>query len=163
MWLQRKRPLIYGEILRVAHDYRSLDDVLQFANITRPGVRHQQIEALFVHRLKALSCFLRVTINEILDQQGNVFSSFTQRRHFNWKDVEPVKQVAPEHARMDGSLQIAVTSGNHSNISSDGSSSADTFEFMFLQDTQKRDLRLGRKVSDCNEGKRASFGQFKAP
>jgi hypothetical protein len=58
-----------------------LDDVLQFANIARPSIGLKQIEALFVHRLKALSCLLCVTINEVLDQQGNVFSSFSRCRN----------------------------------------------------------------------------------
>src|SRR6267143_2560990 len=105
MRLPRKPTLIDREIFCFAYNYRSLDDVLQFANITRPGVRLKQIEALFVDRLKALSCFPCVAINEVLDQQGNVFSSFPQRRHLYWKNVEAIKQVAPERARSDGSLQ----------------------------------------------------------
>src|SRR5579863_9232874 len=96
--LSRKPTLIDGEILCFAYNDRSLNHVLQFANITRPRVRLQQIETLFVQRLKALSCLPRETINEVLNQQGNVFSSFTQRRHFNWKNIESVKQVAPERA-----------------------------------------------------------------
>src|SRR5260370_8525799 len=98
--------------------------------------------------MKALSCFPGVTINEVLDQQGNVFSSFSQCRDFNRKDVEPVKQVAPEHTRSDGSLQIAVSGSNHSKIGLDGSSSTDTFEFVFLQNTQERDLGPGTNRSD---------------
>src|SRR5229473_6381650 len=163
MGLPRKPTPIHGEIPRVADDYRSLDDVLQFANITRPGVRHKQIEALFVHRMKALSRFLCVTINEILDQQGNVFSSFSQCGNFNRKDVEPVKQVAPEPARSDGSLQIAVRSSNHPDIGLDGSSSTDALKLVFLQNTQERNLGLGWKLSDFVEEDRASFGQLKAP
>src|SRR6185295_6561578 len=72
----RKPALVNREILSFTDDHRSLNHVLQLANVTRPGVRLKQIEALFVHRLKALSCFPCVAINEVLDQQGNVFSSF---------------------------------------------------------------------------------------
>src|SRR5713226_5017036 len=163
MGLPRKPTPIHGEIPRVADDYRSLDDVLQFANIARPGVRLKQIEALFVHRLKALSRFPCVTIDEILDQQGNVFSSFSQCRNFNRKDIELVKEVTPEYACSDSSLQIAVSSSDHPNIRSDRPSSTDTLEFMFLQNTQESDLCLGRKLSDFIEEDRASFGQLKAP
>src|SRR5438874_13596588 len=114
--------------------------------------------ALFGQHLKALSCLPCETINEVLNQQRNVFSSFTQRRHFNWKNVEPVKQVAPERARGDGSLQVAVRGSNHPNISSDRSSRTDTFKLAFLQNTQEGDLGLGRKLSDLIEEDRASFG-----
>jgi hypothetical protein len=103
------------------------------------------------------------TINEVLNQQGNVFSSFTQRRHLNWKNVEPVKQVAPERARSDGSLQVAVSGGNHPNISSDGYSRTNALKLVLLQNTQEGDLGLGRKLSDLIEEDRASFGQLKAP
>src|SRR5260370_34021506 len=113
--------------------------------------------------MKALSCFPGVTINEVLQQQRNVFSSFSQCRDFNRKDVEPVKQVAPEHTRRAVSLQIAVSGSNHSKIGLDGSSSTDTFEFVFLQNTQERDLGLGRKLSDLVEEDGASFSQLNAP
>src|SRR5260370_34427017 len=161
--LPGKPTFIDGESLCFTYNDGSLNHVLQFANITRPRVRLKQIEALFVHRLKALSCFPRVTINEVLDQQGDIFSSLPERGNLNWKNVEPVKEVAPEHTRSDGSLQIAVSSSNHSNIRSDRSSSTDTIEFMFLQNTQESDLCLGRKLPDFIEEDRASFGQLKAP
>ena len=59
-----------------------------------------------------------------------------QRRNLDWKNVEPVKQVAPKHAGSDGSLQVAVRGSNDPNIGSDGSSSTDTLKFVFLQHTQ---------------------------
>ena len=160
--LSREPTFINCELLRFAYDDRSLDHILQFTNITRPRVRLKQIEALLAQGLKALSCLPCETINEVLNQQGNVFLSFTQRRHFNWKNVESVKQVAPERPRGDGSLQVAVRGGNYPNISPDGSSGADTLKLVFLQNTQKSDLGLGRKLSDLVEEDRASFGQLKA-
>jgi len=75
--LLRKPTLSDREILRVAHDYRSLDDVLQFANVTRPGVRLEQFQALFVYPADALSWFARKAIDEVLNQYTNVFLPFT--------------------------------------------------------------------------------------
>src|SRR5260370_16441152 len=150
-------------MLCLAHNYRSLDDVLQFTNIARPGVGLKQIDTLFVHRLKALSCFPCVTIDEVRDQQGNIFCCVPERGDLNGKNVEPVKEVAPEHTLSDGGLQIAVSSRNHPDIGLDGSSSTDTFEFVFLQNMQERDLGLGRELSDFIEEDRAPFGQLKAP
>src|SRR5260370_17811606 len=104
--LPGKPTFIDGESLCFTYNDGSLNDVLQFANITRPRVRLKQIEALFVHRLKALSCLPCETINEVLNQQGNVFSSFTQRRHFNWKNVEPLKQSASERSPSAAIFQL---------------------------------------------------------
>src|SRR4029077_12945184 len=129
----------------------------------RPGVRLKQFQALFVYPADALSCFIRITVDEVLNQHGNIFLPFPQRRHLDRKNVEPVKEVTPERARGDGRFQIAVSSGNHPNVRSDGSSSTDTTELVFLQNAQKSDLRLGRKLSDFIEEDRASFGQLKAP
>src|SRR5712692_7611884 len=84
---------------------------------------------------------------------GNVFSSFSQCRNFNRKDVEPVKHVTTKHACSDSRLQVTIGGGNHSNISSNGSSSTDTFEFMFLQNTEERDLGLNSALK-CGLSKR---------
>src|SRR5258708_16175424 len=100
-------------MLRVAHDYGSLDDVLQFANVTRTGVRLKQFQALFVYPADALSCFTRITIDEVLNQQPNVFLPFTQRSHLNGENVEPEKETTPEHARCYDRLQISDTIANH--------------------------------------------------
>src|ERR1700733_4463711 len=158
----RKPTLIDCETLGFTYNDRTLNHVLQLANIARPGIRLQQIKALLTNCLKVLSCSSRKTIDEVPDEEGNVFSSFAQGRHLNWKNVEPVKQIAPERARRDGSLQVAVRSGNDPNIGLDGSSSTDTLKFVFLQNTQESDLRHGRELPNLIEEDRASFGQFKA-
>src|SRR5258706_332538 len=163
MRLPRKPALIHREILCVAYDDRSLDDVLQFANVTRPRVRLQQFQALFVYPANVLSHFPDVTIDKILNQHRNILPSFPQRRHLHGKNVEPVKEVTPEYACSDSRLQVTIGGSNHPNIRSDRSGSTDTFEFMFLQNTQKSDLGLGRKLSDFIEEDRASFSQLKAP
>src|SRR5260370_36536810 len=77
--------------------------------------------------------------------------------------LDTVKDVAPEHARSDSSLQVAVGSGNHPNIGLDGPSSTDTLEFVFLQNTQQSDLRIGRKLPNFIEKDRASFGHLERP
>src|SRR5260221_13191163 len=64
MRLPRKPALIHREILCVAYDDRSLYDVLQFADITRPRVRLQQFQALFVYPTNVLSHFPGVTIDD---------------------------------------------------------------------------------------------------
>src|SRR5260370_26289190 len=84
---------------------------------------------------------------------GNVFSSFSQCRNFNQKDVEPVKHVTTKHACSDSACKSHIGGGNHSNISSNGSSSTDTFEFMFLQNTQESDLCLNSALK-CGLSKR---------
>src|SRR5260370_3440799 len=158
--LPRKPSLVHREILGFAHDDRSLNHVLQFANVTRPGIRLKQVQTLLVDPPYILSCTPRATMNEILNQHRNIFLSFPQRRHLNRKNVEPVKQVATKGAGSDGCPQVTVRGCNHSNICLDGSSSADTFKFVFLQNTQDSDLGLEGKLSDFIEEDCASLRHF---
>src|SRR5260370_623868 len=89
--------------------------------------------------------------------------SVPPRRQKDEKNVEPVKQVNTKGSSRDSGLQLQIGRRKHAHIRSDGSSSTDTFEFMFLQNTQESDLCLGRKLSDFVEEDRASFSQLKAP
>src|ERR1700751_3866482 len=106
--------------------------------------------------------FPRAMIDEVFNQHGNILPSFPQRRRLNGKNVEPVKQVTTKGSRSDGRLQITVGSSYHEDIRLDGPRAADTLEFVFLQDTQQRDLRLNRKLSNFIQEDRASRCQFEA-
>ena len=77
-WLSRDPTLIDRESPRLTDNDGTFDNILQFANIPRPGVRLKQIEALPADRLKALSGFSSITIQEVLDQQGYVFLSLSK-------------------------------------------------------------------------------------
>jgi len=83
----RDPAFIGRKILCFAHDDRSLDNVLQFANISRPGVRLKKVQRLFIYPVKALSCSSCEMIDEVFNQQGDVFSSFPQGRNFNRKTL----------------------------------------------------------------------------
>src|SRR5712671_6497489 len=102
--LPRQPTLIHGEIVGFEHNHGPLDDVLQLADITGPRIRYKKVQSLLVNPPDALSCFSREPINEVLDQHGNVFSSFSQRRNLNRKNVETVKQIATKCTLDDGSL-----------------------------------------------------------
>src|SRR5260370_31165718 len=91
---------------------------------------------------------------------GNVFLSFSQCGNLNRKDVEPVKHVTTKHACSDNRLQVTIGGGNHSNISSNGSGSTDTFDFMFLQNTQESDLCLNSALK-CGLSKRMPLSRDK--
>src|SRR5260370_3225342 len=136
---------------------------MELEKVSRPRVRLKQFQAPLVYPANALSRFPRVAIDEVSDQHRNIFPSFPQRRHLDRKNVEPIKEVTPKGARTDGRLQVTVGGGNHANIRPDGSSSTDTFEFMFLQNTQESDLGLDWKLADFIEEDGASLSQLKTP
>src|SRR6266849_2364841 len=98
----RKPTLIERKILCFAYNNRSLDDVLEFANITWPRIRLKKLQGFAVHPTYVLAQFPRRTIDEVLNQSGNIFPPFAQSRHLNRKNAEAVKQVATKVSSSDG-------------------------------------------------------------
>src|SRR4029077_2104359 len=117
--LPRQPTLIHGEIFGFEHNHRTLDHGSQLADIAGPGIRYEKVQSLLVYPPNAFSCFSSETIDEVLDQQGNVFASFSQRRNFNRKNVETVKQIATKCPLGDGSLRVAIGGGDDPRIGSD--------------------------------------------
>src|SRR6185369_2004719 len=155
--LPRQPTLIDGEILGFAHNHGTLDDVLQLADITRPGIRYKKVESFLVYPADALSCFSCETIDEVLDQQGNVVSSFAQRRNFNRKNVETVKQIAAKCAVGDCSLQVAIGGGDDPRVRSDRLIATHTLKLPLLQNMQQRDLSFRWELTDLVKEDGASF------
>jgi hypothetical protein len=92
-------------------------------------------------------------IDEKFDQQGNVFSSFPQRRNLNRKDVETVKQIATKGTRSDGSFQIAIGGSDDPHVSSNTLIAAHTLKLSLLQNAQERNLSFGRQLAHFVQGR----------
>ena len=104
--------------------------------------------------------FVGIAINEVLDQQGKVFSSFTEGRQVNGKHVAPIKEIAPKRAGGHGSLQVPIGGGNHPHIGPNRSRSTDPLEFPLLQHAEQGILGVCGKIADFIEEDRASFGEL---
>src|ERR1700730_1173969 len=160
--LPRKPTLIYREILRVANDYRSLDDVLQFANITWPGIRYKELQSLLIDPTEGLSRFSCEMTDEVFDQQANVFSSFPQWRNLNRKNVEAVKQIATKCTRGDGGLQVAIGGGDDPHVSSNRLIATHTLKLPLLQNAQERNLSFCGQLTDFVKEKGTFFRELEA-
>src|SRR5207248_11773607 len=99
----------------------------------------------FSNRIDLLPSFLRVTIDEVIDENRNVLFALAQRRQFNWKNVEPVKKIAAKRTGRDGGVKIAIGRGNHPHVAAQHLGSANTFKLAFLQNTEQRDLCFQRE------------------
>jgi hypothetical protein len=85
------------------------------------------------------------------------------RRHFDGKYVEAVKEVLAKASTGHSGCQFAVRRRDDSNVDSNRLCSADSLELPLLQDSQESDLGVGRKFSNFIKKDRASFGQLKTP
>src|SRR5438445_5911690 len=108
-----------------------------------------------------LSGSLRVTIDEVVDENRNVLFAFAQRRQFNWKNVEPVKKIAAKRTGRDRGVKIAIGRGNHAHVAAQHLGSANPFKLAFLQNTEQRDLRFQGEIAHFIEEKCPAFCQFK--
>jgi hypothetical protein len=97
-------------------DAGALDDVLQFAHVSRPVIFLQQAHRLRLDmpewRLLTLAC----PREEMPRQFGNVILALAQRRQIDRHDVEAVEQILPEFSLGHRGLQIAVGGGDHADI-----------------------------------------------
>src|SRR5947208_983480 len=89
---------VHRKRIAVAQNRRSLDDVLQFADISRPGVSLQQLERRLFDSADIFPGLGRIALGEVLGQHRNVLDALAQRRHLQRKDVQPVEQIEPDAA-----------------------------------------------------------------
>src|SRR5258708_17849633 len=154
--------LIDCEVLCFADNQRSFNQILQLTNVSRPWIGQQPIHCCFLYSADLLSRFPRETINEEFDQHRDVLLAFAQRRNLNRKHVEAIEEVAAKCAGSNSILQVTIGGSNHPHISSNEPIAPDPLKFTLLQNPQKGNLSLHRKVTDLIQEDRAPIRQFEA-
>src|SRR4029077_16655510 len=102
-------------------------------------------------------------LNEIADQERNVFSAVTQGRDADREHVQAVEQVAAEFAAGDHLFQIAVGCCDQPGVYPPRLRAAETFEFLLLQRAQQLRLDIDWDIAHFVQEQRALIGQFHAP
>ena len=78
-------------------------------------------------------------------------------------DAEPVVEVLPEGARLDGFLQVAVGRGDDADIQFNAFLAPHLHELPFLDHPQELGLDIQAQVADLVEEKGPVIGQFEEP
>jgi hypothetical protein len=138
-----------------------LDDVLKFSNISRPGVLLQNPERIGINASDGLPKRAGEALDKKVSQGGNIFPPIAQRRNFQWKDIQPIKEVTPEFALQDRGVEVPMRSRYDPDIDADHFRSTDSFKFTLLKDTKKRDLNFGRDLPYLIEKNGPTLGGFK--
>src|SRR4029077_17467753 len=102
-------------------------------------------------------------LNEIADQERNVFSAVTQGRDADREHVQAVEQVAAEFAAGDHLFQIAVGCCDQPGVYPPRLRAAETFEFLLLQRAQQLRLDIDWDIAHLVQEQRALIRQFHAP
>src|SRR5579863_1488146 len=141
---------------------RTLDHILQFSNISWPVIAHQCLHRFRRDAIDLTIVPLAELLNEVANQQRNIFSSLAQRRESNWKYVEPVVQIRPKVPLIDHHFQITIGGGNQPCVCPQGARAAQTLELPLLQDAQKLRLNLQRNFTDFIEEDGSTMRQLEA-
>ena len=92
----------------MAHQYRTLERMLQFADIPRPGMPEQQLHRRRGDPRHRLPEFPRIPHEEMPGQEGNIFHPVAKGRHLDPDHVETVEEVLPESPGLHFLLEAAV-------------------------------------------------------
>ena len=103
-----------------------------------------------------------VPSHEVLDEHQDVVSPLSQRRHLDGEHVEAIKEVLAKASIGHSGGQVTVGRRDHSNVDFDRLCSPDSLELSLLQDSQERDLCVGRKFTHFIEKDRAAMSLFEA-
>jgi len=125
------------DIAVIAQHDRSFDVVLQFPDIARPVVVHKLCGCGRRDAVDFLSMLSAVFLNEMVGQEHDVGPAFSQWRHDDRKDIEPIVEILAEFSLPDGYRQVLVRCGNDSYIRLDRCISANPLKLLFLNDSQQ--------------------------
>ena len=112
--------------------------------------------------LEVLARPLGVASHEVLDEHQDVLSPVSERWHLDGKHVESIEEVLAKASIGHSGVQVTVGRRDDSNVDSDRLCSPDSLKLSLLQDSQERDLRVGRKFTYFIQEDRAAISLFKA-
>src|SRR6202790_511208 len=145
------------------YDHGALDQVLQFAYISRPRISHQQVQRLRGDRFDRAVHAARIFLNEVAHERGNVVLAFPQRRHDERKHAKSVIQITAKCAGRDHGVQIAIGGGHQANIHSNRTHTPQPFKLLFLKYTQKLRMQFERDIPDFVEENRTAMRELESP
>src|ERR1700751_471511 len=114
------------------HNYRTLNEVLQFAHVPRPSVSHQSLHCGWGNGLDISLHTSCVFLDVVPHEHGNIFLPLAQRRNKQRKYMQAVVEVTAELARLDHLLEVTMRGRNDAHIDLLRARAAQTLEFTFL-------------------------------
>src|SRR6266850_2702943 len=143
-------------------DHRTLDEVFQLANISRPMPTGELPQGRSRNGFDLLLHAAAILLREVADQERNVSGTFAQRWDADRKHVQAIVQVAAELAILHHLLQVAIRCRYETNIHSSRVGASQPLKLPFLQGPQQFGLDLDRNVPNLVQEERATVGKFEA-
>src|SRR5690606_3238046 len=147
----------------VGQDHRTFDDVLEFADIARPGVIEDCLQGARSDAYQLPPMLLAQVVDETIQQQGQIVPAFAQRRYGHREDIQAVEQVAAKAPLLDRLGQILVGRGNHPHIDLQRLGAAQPLQLTALQYAQQLALGGHAQGADLVEEDGAAIGNLETP
>ena len=138
----------------------ALHGVVQLADVAGPGMLVKNLGCDGIEAGNGLAIALRVTAQEMMGEQIDIFWPLAQGWQMNFYSVEPEQEILTEATCSGFCGNVDVGGGDDADIDAARAGGADAFEFAGFQDTQKFGLKLERDIGDFVEEERAAVGQL---
>src|SRR5580704_4797378 len=115
---------------------RTLNNVLQFADIAGPAVALKDVERFLLYAAKPFPGFLSIAIEQIFNKERNIVDSLTQGWHLDGEHVDPVKEIATKRAGGYCRGEVTIRRCDDPYICRNRLIAANTFKLSFLQNPQ---------------------------
>jgi hypothetical protein len=144
--LQRKM-MRMNQIARTYND-RSLDHILQLANIPRPVVALERIDGVCRKTQIFPSFGLGVTLDEIPREQGDVTISFAKWWELDSRNVQSVEEICAEMIVLDRPFEGGIGAGDDARMQDLLFRATEAPEAAVFDHAQKFCLKLERQLGD---------------
>jgi len=128
-----------------------LHDVLELADISRPGIGLQRFKETTVERRRCDDPIAVFRLQEMHEEEDNIPAALAERRDVDVDDVQPVIEVLPESVLGNRLLKVLVRRGDKADVDSTGCLTADGEHFLLLNGPEDLYLDRGKGVSDLIE------------
>src|SRR5690606_11003535 len=119
--------------IRITHDHRPLDGILQLPHISGKVIAHQHVDGRRRDPPDPLPMLLLIFLKEMLGQEQYVRLSLAKRRQEYAENIQAIIKVLAKLAPRYCRLQVLVLSGDQPDIGFDRLRPADAFELALLQ------------------------------
>jgi hypothetical protein len=143
-----------------ANDDRTLDDVLELANVAGPAMSLEGAHRIGREtQIRSVLAF-RMAIHKVVGEDRNVAFALTQRGKLQSGDVEAVEQIGAKPVLGDSRLERQVRSGHNARAQSALLRAAKATEAAVFDDAQQLRLQLERELGDFVEEDRSRAGNL---
>src|ERR1700682_5621357 len=116
----------------IAQNRSALQHIAQFTNVSRPAVRHQRITSVFPQTLGRTAHRMSELLQELLGEQRDIADAIAERWPLYVEHLQPVKEIFPERASLDGLAQIAIAGRDDPHVGSLGWRAPEALKFAAL-------------------------------